>query len=125
MAGRRRKTPEELEEFKRNAEEIASRLKGARQLCLGLSTRELDRLAGTSEGHASYVESGKGGTETTTLDKLAGALGLTLDYLVRGDGKAPTAESVSAAVDRSRRELSEENKTPPSDPSEAPTGTGG
>lgn len=77
---------------------IGTRLRSARQLA-EISTKELDRLAGVKAGGTWAVENSKtGNAETKTLDRMAGALGVSLDWLVRGDGDEPTAESVKAAV---------------------------
>lgn len=78
----------------------------------GLSTKELDRLAGITPGHTWWIESkgadgSKKGIETGTADKLAAALGISLEYLIRGEGPEPTAEEVGAAVEAARARLAE------------------
>lgn len=80
------------------------RIKAARTLA-GISTKDLDRLAGLKEGVCWAVEnSATGNSETRTVDKIAKVLGLSLDYVIRGDGKPPTANKVKAAVEAARRE---------------------
>lgn len=63
--------------------DIAARLKFARAR-LGISARELDRRADLTEGHTSLLETGTRGIEALTAAKLAEALGVSLDWLVRG-----------------------------------------
>lgn len=68
-----------------------------------LPARELDRLAQTTEGHASLIESGVVKNVTLeTAGKLAWALGVTIDWLVNGSGEPPTVPSVQAAVEAAR-----------------------
>jgi transcriptional regulator with XRE-family HTH domain len=88
---------------------VGVRLQEARKLG-SITARELDRLALTTEGHTSLIESGV--VQNVTLDtagKLAGALGVTLDWLVNGTGDLPTAPSVRLAIEgaRSLRSASE------------------
>lgn len=90
----------------------------------GISTKELDKLADISPGHTWVIESAKGGTEAKTLDKVAGVLGLSLDYLVRGKSPRPTARAVRKSVEKARLDYAKRNKTPSGTP-EAPTGTSG
>lgn len=81
---------------------VGVRLQETRQL-IELAARELDRLADTTEGHTSLIESGV--VQNITLDtagKLAGVLGVTLDWLLAGRGTAPSAASVQMSVDAAR-----------------------
>lgn len=81
---------------------IGLRLQEARKLA-DLPARELDRLAKTTEGHASLIESGVvDNMKLNTLGKLAGVLGVTMGWLIDGAGKPPTARSVQVAVDAAR-----------------------
>ena len=94
---------------KRDPSPVGVRLNAARSL-VDVSARELDRLARTTEGHTSLIESGV--VQNTTLEtagKLAGALGVTLDWLLNGSGDAPTTESVSAAVSIARLARADES----------------
>lgn len=68
-----------------------------------MSARELDRLSEITEGHTSLIESGVvRDVGTQTLSKIAKVLGVSLDWLVTGQGKVPTARQVSAAVNAAR-----------------------
>lgn len=74
------------------------RLRSAR-LTAGISARELDRLARLAEGHTALLEAGKkNDVETRTVAKLARALGVTLDWLVLGEGDPPADEKILEAV---------------------------
>lgn len=82
----------------------ADRLAAARKKA-NLPARELDRLAGVSPGQTWAIENSKSGNaDTKTLDKLASVLGLSLDYLVRGQGKRPPPSAIRAAVEAARTE---------------------
>jgi hypothetical protein len=84
-------------------ETIASRLRYARELADELSARELDRLAGKAQGHASLIEARPDAdARAGTLRVFAEILGLSLDWLIVGKGKAPTRETVCAAVKKAR-----------------------
>lgn len=81
-----------------------------------LPARELDRIADTTEGHTSLIESGVVKNVTLeTAGKLAGALGVSLDWLVSGSGEPPTAPSVQAAVDAARAALAAKRASGPAD----------
>jgi len=81
------------------------RIRAARDL-IRLPSKQLDKLAGLNTGVCWAVEnSPTGNSESKTLDKIARALGLSLDYVVRGEGEPPTAESVQTAVDEARAAL--------------------
>lgn len=74
------------------------RLRAAREAA-GISAKELDRLAGITEGHSSTIEKSEtGNAESKTLDRVAAVLGLSLDYLIRGDGKPPSALEIQKAL---------------------------
>jgi transcriptional regulator with XRE-family HTH domain len=68
----------------------------------GLSTKEVDRLAGLKPGHTWQVEKNTAKRAADTLDRIARVLGLTMDYVIRGDGEPPTAQEVIEAVTRAR-----------------------
>ena len=77
---------------------VAERIRQTRLLA-GISARELARLAGLQPSHASLIESGTvANVRVDTLAALARALGCSLDWLVNGDGDAPTEEMVRGAV---------------------------
>jgi transcriptional regulator with XRE-family HTH domain len=84
---------------------IGLRLKIAREKA-EVSTKELDRLAELRPGHTWAVENSKSGNaDTKTLAKLAGVLGLSLDYLVCGEGSEPSELDVKAAVAATRARI--------------------
>lgn len=70
-----------------------------------LSQRELSRLAGlSSEGHVEGIESGRTKSPTVeTVLALAGVLGCTVEWLVAGRGKQPTASVVTMSVAKARK----------------------
>lgn len=81
---------------------VGVRLQETRRL-VDLTARELDRLARTTEGHTSLIESGV--VQNITLEtagKLARVLGVTLDWLLSGAGTQPSAASVQMSVDAAR-----------------------
>ena len=81
---------------------IGERLQQARTMG-ACTARELDRIADTTEGHVSLLESGV--VENVTVDTMARwalALGVTLDWLVLGAGRAPSERTVRAAVEAAR-----------------------
>ena len=83
---------------------IAGRLAVARSLAKpALPARELDRLAGLHQGHVWAIESGhRPNIETDTCIALAKVLGVSLDWLLTGEGDAPDADAVRAAVQTAR-----------------------
>lgn len=81
---------------------VGQRLRAARELA-GISAKDLDRLAGNSEGHQWVLEKLEEATAVAkTLDGVCTVLGLSLDYVVRGQGRKPTKKTVSAAVAAAR-----------------------
>jgi transcriptional regulator with XRE-family HTH domain len=69
----------------------------------GISARDLDRLAGITEGHTSLIEAVLGEqVSAQTLAPIARVLGTTLDWLVTGEGAEPSREAVRSAVDSAR-----------------------
>lgn len=81
---------------------LSTRLGWARKLA-GLSSRELDRLAGLTLGHAHLIESGRRPrVEVDTARGLARALGVSLDWLADGVGATPSEEQIVVAVRAAR-----------------------
>lgn len=82
---------------------VPERLRRLRDIA-GISARELSRLAQLpSQSHVTLIES-KGGTlSTTTATALARVFGCSLDWLVNGTGKEPSARAVRASVEEARR----------------------
>ncbi len=63
---------------------IGDRIKG-RRIELGLTQEELAKKANISKGFLSDVENGRRNVGADTVLDLAGALGLSLDYLMTGE----------------------------------------
>lgn len=84
------------------AETLKVRLKRAREMA-GLSARALSSLAGLTPSHVSLIEAGQPGIGSKTAMKLAGVLGVSLDWLLTGHGEAPTKESIQKAVARATK----------------------
>ena len=80
---------------------VGVRIREARELA-GISARELDRLAGLSENHTSLLESVVRDVRAETAVAVARALGVSLDWLLVGAGRPPTARAVRAAIDAAR-----------------------
>ena len=72
----------------------------------GLSALGLSRLAGLpSGGHVGLIEAAKRPNPTTeTLRAIAGALGISIDWLVTGEGPEPDPEHVRRTVAAKRSE---------------------
>jgi transcriptional regulator with XRE-family HTH domain len=72
-----------------------------------VTARELDRLTGLGEGHASMLEKRRRSDriEARTIDRIARVFGCSMEWLFRGEGKAPTAKDVARPVLRARSEL--------------------
>jgi transcriptional regulator with XRE-family HTH domain len=70
----------------------------------GLSTRELGDLAGVACGTITLIETGKRGKRPNaeTIARLAKPMGTTSEWLLRGEGREPTARRVKAAVKRAQ-----------------------
>lgn len=84
------------------AKTLGERLRLARLLA-DISARDLDRLAGRPEGHSTVIEARDDApVRTDTAEHYADALGVTLDWLVRGIGPEPTRAQVVAAVEKAR-----------------------
>lgn len=81
---------------------ISVRLREVREAA-GISARELDRLAGLTPNHTSLIE-GRAGCElrSGTLEALSEALGISLDWLVRGVGREPAPARLRDAIRRAR-----------------------
>jgi len=79
---------------------FGQRLRELRQIA-GLSGRALDALAGLHPNHVAALEH-VDNCQSTTARKLADALGCTVGWLVAGEGTAPEADAVRAAIERAR-----------------------
>lgn len=83
---------------------LGSRLRYARDLS-GLGSRELGRLAGVSEGYPSNIESGaRKNVPIEALSGFARVLGLSLDWLVDGQGDPPSRAAVVIAAEKARQD---------------------
>jgi transcriptional regulator with XRE-family HTH domain len=100
---------------------VGGRIKQAR--CLAkIAARELDRLAGITEGHTSLIESGHVADATSqTLVKIARVLGVSLDWLVSGFGDGPTTDTVIAAVAVARNPAPASGALPDAEDAEEPS----
>lgn len=77
---------------------IAGRVSALRET-RGLSLTALAERSGVSRSNISLIERGESSATATVLDKLAGALGVTLASLFEaGDGAAPTPPSPFSAA---------------------------
>ncbi|MDI3286105.1 helix-turn-helix domain-containing protein [Polyangium sp. 15x6] len=74
--------------------DLGDRVKQARQL-RGIKSTELDRLAGVSQGTTSRLESkqrGKFGGTATTVQRVAKALRVNMEWLMTGQGPMEETE---------------------------------
>lgn len=85
---------------------LAERLQLAFSLA-DVTARELDRLAGETQGHFSLMvdrlrKRTDSDIETETAESYARVLGVSLDWLIRGAGREPSKNRVRAAVEAAR-----------------------
>lgn len=80
---------------------LADRLREVRQLA-GISARDASALAGLSPSHVALLETGRHRATTDTASALARAFGVSIDWLVDGSGKPPTARAVRTSVEAAR-----------------------
>lgn len=81
---------------------IGQRLTQLREL-VGLSARELDRLAGLSFGHTRAIETRVGDrSQLDTIAHLARVLGADPSWVAYGKGEPPTADEAHDAIKRAR-----------------------
>lgn len=103
-----------------NMSEFAKRLKETRELG-EIAASDLSELAGLSDGYVAHLERGvRKNPGMEAMGAIAAVLGVTIDYLVRGEGEQPAAELVKAAIATARASLSPTNAKS----SAKPTGTG-
>ncbi len=90
---------------------IGPQLKRAREL-VGLSRRELARLAQLADPHVGMIERGDvRSPAAVTLDAIAHVLGVSVEWLL-GGGAEPRVESMLAAVEHARAERVVREETP-------------
>lgn len=80
---------------------LASRLRTLREIA-GVSAREASALSGLSPSHVALLETDRHRATTDTVAAIARAFGVSIDWLVTGNDKAPTARAVRASVDAAR-----------------------
>jgi hypothetical protein len=85
------------------------RLAFLRGLVEGLSAREIDRLAGTEEGHFSAAERGDFTPKPATIGRWALALGVSEVWVTFGTGRPPGARRVRKAVAKARADSAPSN----------------
>lgn len=82
---------------------IADRVRALRRLA-GISSSELDLLAGLSRSYARQIEGAtKSNPTIQTLRSIATVFGCSLGYLGDGEGRAPPKEAVLKAIARARK----------------------
>ena len=82
---------------------FGARVRHLRALVPGLEQAELNRLAGLHRGQVWQIEEGH--RENPTRESVAGlrrVLGASADWLLFGEGTAPSARRVRAAVEAAR-----------------------
>jgi len=73
------------------------------RLVAGVSCRELDRLAGTTCGYCWTIEHGtRKDVGGTILIRYCGALGCSIEWLLKGTGKRPTDKMVRRSVAKAK-----------------------
>lgn len=81
---------------------LGARLRHARTLA-GLSARALDILAGMAIGHVSLIEAGRRvEISGETAHRLSRPLGISMSWLVSGDGPPPDRRTIARAVKHAR-----------------------
>jgi transcriptional regulator with XRE-family HTH domain len=85
------------------APSFGGRVDSLRELVPDMSLREVDRLAGLTEGMTQqYVSGSKVEPRKSTSTALAAVFGCTWIWLFSGEGKAPRREDVIRAVEAAR-----------------------
>lgn len=65
----------------------------------GIGQREADRLAGTHRGFTGEIErGGRVNPRAGGVSKLARLYGVTVEFLISGDGETPSKDNVAAKV---------------------------
>lgn len=90
---------------------LASRLQTLREYS-GMSARVLSELAGLRPSHFTLLESGeRPHPSAETVVRIARILGTSVEWLVTGEGRAPTQREVYAATSAARSAVSNDNVT--------------
>jgi len=100
---------------------LAERLRVLREYT-GLSARAISDLAGlTCTTHLTKIESGDRVNPTgETLVLIARVFGTTVEWLVTGDGEAPSRLDVCTAVEAAQKRAAEEARAPSPAPRRKP-----
>ena len=84
------------------ADDLQSRMAFVRSLS-GVSARELSSVMRVAHSAYSHVEAGRVKSPTAEfLTALASATGVSLDWLLLGQGEPPSADSIRTAIARAR-----------------------
>lgn len=87
-----------------NLTTFGARVRHLRQQVEDLACAELDRLAELHRGHVWQIEQGfRENPERDTVRGLARVLGCSVGWLLEGEGAAPAADELRAAVERARK----------------------
>lgn len=87
---------------------LSERVRRAREAA-ALPRAALAEASGLHRGHILKIEGGaRPELSAATADALARALGVSLDWLIRGEGPEPEPEAVRAAVERARAQRTQE-----------------
>ena len=79
---------------------LSGRLRWARKAA-GISISQLDHLVGLTPGHVRQIETGTlKDIRVSTANRLSKALGISIEWLVTGDGTAPSAGEIRRTVAR-------------------------
>lgn len=85
-------------------DDVGKRLTWVRETT-GLSSREIDRLAGLTENHSRAIELNvRNHAQLSTIERIAQALNVQPAWLAFGDGERPDAEALFEFGERVRRE---------------------
>lgn len=89
---------------------LKDRVRWARETA-GLSARELSRFAGLTKSHINLFEVEESRTRLSgaALLGLSDVLGVSMEWLVDGRGKMPSARALVAAAKRARRRAADES----------------
>ena len=82
---------------------MATRIRDVREM-VGLAATELSTLAGLSHGALPHFERGDvSEMKFSSISSIATVLGARVEFLMTGEGEAPTKASALAAVEEARR----------------------
>lgn len=69
-----------------------------------VTLRELDRLTGLREGHVAMLEKRSNTrVEARTISLIAEVFGVSMEWLYRGRGRAPSPQTIAMPLARARR----------------------